>query len=581
MAAGGSLLFGSATHAFVYSDGAIKDLGSSPRPTVLPTGINDSGIVTGAFLNISLFAPITVAPFIFQNGSIQALMGVPQDFLPFGLTNAGQIAGTRVDINGSNVNSYLFNSQALFVSAPGSQATVLAPQSGTQGSAFGISRNGTWVSGGSIDPAAAFINPTVWHNNIPQVLPLLSGFKSAGAIGVNDSGQATGMAFNYDLTLQSDPNSSAHAVLFKNGAITDLGVLSSDKSSMALSINNSGSIVGFSSALVPQLGLQLVALIYPASSSYHAFIYTNGSMFDLNRLLLNGSGWQLSFATAINDAGQIAGTGIFGGQQHAFLLTPASPPQITAVVGGGLSVPAVSNISSNGIVTIFGSGFTAHGVTRTAGGSDFVNNALPSNLANTCVQSGNTRWGLYYVSETQINALVGPLPASGTVPVSVITNCGTTNEIATASVNVPVAAQSPEFFYFVQNADGKNPVAAIFAAGDLTGGYVGPPGLIAGGTFTPAHVNDVLTVFGTAWGPTDPPAMIGTLATGAASITGQYSLTVGNVQALVSYAGLTPTFAGLYQINFTVPQVSPGNQPIVLTVNGVSSPAGAFLTIGQ
>ncbi len=75
--------------------------------------------------------------------------------------------------------------------------------------------------------------------------------------------------------------------------------------------------------------------------------------------------------------------------------------------------------------------------------------------------------------------------------------------------------------------------------------------------------------------------MIGTLATGAASITGQYSLKVGNVQADVSYAGLSPTFAGLYQLNFTVPQVPPGNQPIVLTVNGVASSSGAFLTVGQ
>lgn len=577
-AAGGSPVSASPTRAFVYSNGVMKDLGQSPQPTVVPTAINDSGLIAGTFININLFSGFTVAPFVYQNGSIQTLAGVPSDFVPFGLTNSGQIAGTRVTVQGTNVNSFYFHSQALSVPAPGSQSTVLPPQSGTQGAAFGLSRNGGWVAGGSIDPAAAFVKPTLWHNGNPQALPVLTGFQSGGAISVNDSGMAAGMAFNYDLTLSSDPNAAAHAVFFNNGAITDLGVLAGDKSSMALSINNSSSITGFSSALIPQLGLQLVALLYPASSNYHAFIYTNGTLYDLNKLVTVGAGWQLCFANAINDAGQIVGTGLFQGQQRAFLLTPVSTPQITAVVGGGLSVPSVTNISANGILTIYGNAFTPSGVSRNVSGSDLVNNSLPTNLANTCVQSGNTRWSLYYVSAGQINALAGPLPASGTVPVSVIANCGAASEIASASFNVPVAAQSPEFFYFVQRPNGQNPVAALFA---LSGAYAGPPGLIPGATFTPAHVDDVLTVFGTGWGPTDPPAVIGTLASGAASITGQYSLTVGNVQANVSYAGLSPTFAGLYQINFVVPQVPAGNQPIVLTVNGVASPLGAFLTIGQ
>jgi adhesin/invasin len=109
---------------------------------------------------------------------------------------------------------------------------------------------------------------------------------------------------------------------------------------------------------------------------------------------------------------------------------------------------------------------------------------------------------------------------------------------------------------------------------------IGPPGLIPNATTTPAHAGEVLTGYGTGWGATTPAAVVGSLAAGAATLLGDYSLTIGGVKAEVSYAGLAPNFAGLYQINFTVPAgLSPGNQPIVLTVNGVSTPVGAYLAV--
>ena len=73
---------------------------------------------------------------------------------------------------------------------------------------------------------------------------------------------------------------------------------------------------------------------------------------------------------------------------------------------------------------------------------------------------------------------------------------------------------------------------------------------------------------------------MGSLPTKGADITGDYTLTVGGKTAAVSYAGLAPGNAGLYQINFTVPSgLSPGNQPIVLTIDGVKTPAGAYLAV--
>ena len=45
------------------------------------------------------------------------------------------------------------------------------------------------------------------------------------------------------------------------------------------------------------------------NDSYHAYVYTNGDMTDLNSLIDPNSGWVLEDAVAINNSGQIAGYG--------------------------------------------------------------------------------------------------------------------------------------------------------------------------------------------------------------------------------------------------------------------------------
>lgn len=65
---------------------------------------------------------------------------------------------------------------------------------------------------------------------------------------------------------------------------------------------------------------------YTASGAEHAFLYSDGSMNDLNNLISNDSGWVLIQADAINDSGQIVGDGTIDGNHHAFLLTPVPEP---------------------------------------------------------------------------------------------------------------------------------------------------------------------------------------------------------------------------------------------------------------
>jgi probable HAF family extracellular repeat protein len=58
-----------------------------------------------------------------------------------------------------------------------------------------------------------------------------------------------------------------------------------------------------------------------------AFIYRNGEMIDLNSLIDPELGWNLVWATGINDEGKIVGTGYNAlGQENSFLLTPNPEP---------------------------------------------------------------------------------------------------------------------------------------------------------------------------------------------------------------------------------------------------------------
>jgi len=76
----------------------------------------------------------------------------------------------------------------------------------------------------------------------------------------------------------------------------------------------------------------------------------------------------------------------------------------------------------------------------------------------------------------------------------------------------------------------------------------------------------------------NPPASGVPTGTSTLSQTPQLpSVTIGGVNAPVSFAGLTPATVGLYQINLTVPStIQAGNQSITVSVAGVSSKASVL-----
>jgi uncharacterized protein (TIGR03437 family) len=106
---------------------------------------------------------------------------------------------------------------------------------------------------------------------------------------------------------------------------------------------------------------------------------------------------------------------------------------------------------------------------------------------------------------------------------------------------------------------------------------------LPGASFSPVKVGDIVETYGTGWGPTTPSYGLGVLPGAAAVLAAPYAFTFAGTPlpaANTLYAGVAPCCAGLYQVNFRVPSGTlSGNQPLVITVNGIASPPNAFLTV--
>ena len=287
-----------------------------------------------------------------------------------------------------------------------------------------------------------------------------------------------------------------------------------------------------------------------------------------------------------NNAGKVTITASAVGLPNVSFSLTANPavsptaPVVSAagIVSGGLSDPPLTTVASNAIATIFGEKFAPAGTARQVGQDDLVNGKVPTNLAGACAVFGTLLAPILGVYPNQLNVQVPELPP-GPVQVQVITKCGTPQAETSNAETVTIKAIAPEFFYFVHAADGHNPIAAINAT---THGYIGAAGLLSGSTFTPAQRTDLLTLFATGFGATDPAFGPGELPGGPAQVTASTSITFGGVKLAASdilYVGVTQN-AGLYQVNLRVPEKVPdGDQPLVITIGGVSSPNGGFITV--
>lgn len=164
------------------------------------------------------------------------------------------------------------------------------------------------------------VRAVLWDSN--KVVQNLGSFGTylSQANSINDEGMVVGVS--------TVDNSGYRAFLWDNNkGLQNLDSLNEYPNSYASDINNLGQIVGY------------------AFSDFRPLLWENGTITDLNTLIDPNSGWKLQSAVAINNKGQIVGSGLLNNQRlvRAFLLTPLtqtpkSIPEPTSGLGllGGI-----------------------------------------------------------------------------------------------------------------------------------------------------------------------------------------------------------------------------------------------------
>ncbi len=422
-------------------------------------------------------------------------------------------------------------------------------------------------------------NHRIRHITPSGAIRTIAGTGVAGFSG--DDASAISAQLSYPVALALDSSGSIYIADQNNNRVRRLSV---DNSSGRLSIyagNNQSGVPG--TRLSVPLTVSVMDLTGAAISGVTvSFTITQGvAQLSARSVTTDSKGLASVTATLGMTPGTVtvlaSATGLIPVQ---FQLTiegaiVSGQPRITSggVVGAANSVPAVQALSPLGLYSIYGENFAQAGASWAVKPSDLVAGGLPTRFQSVCVQVGTDLASLLYVSSSQINFQAPRLYETGMVPVQVILNCRSTGqEVKSNQEYVEFRVASPEFLFFANNTDGRNPV---LATDSVTYGIVSPN--------SPAKPGDYLTIFGLGLGATNPETFAGELPTEARRITGTVVITLNGTALDASdilYAGVTPGFAGLYQMNIRVPASAPnGNLALKVSVGWVSSPDGAYLPV--
>ncbi len=495
--------------------------------------VNPSGLAAGNYFgSIEVTAPGTtpqsvtvifnvtpasepLAPEVSTNGLVFTAAG-------------GQSPGSQ-DVTFRNLNSRPITYVALLQGSDSSERLLLAPTRGVLGpgdqetirvqpifstTPIGVARERLTVAfsvGGSTDVEITTV-------------------KAAGGAALSAEGGAVEQAGCATSSLQVTPTAGGAVIRHPRGQPLDLEALVVDNCGRPLTSSSPSAKVRFSAP---------------------------GSSVDLQHR--NDGVWTGSFQP-------VAAVGEIRASYTAFLGFLPAQADVTIEIIEGAVVPLVSEgglvnaasferapqISPGSLISLFGESLAEGSVVATEA-------PLPELLAGSQVKLGDRPLKLFFAGGNQINAQI-PFDIEPNLQHRIEIRRGTA---ASVPEQVTVAPTQPGIFAVNQAGTGQGAITDAFS-------------FVPSDAQAPARVGDILAAFCTGLGAVNPPAPEGQQAP-----VDPLSRTVNPVTAMVDgrpaqvqFSGLAPGFAGLYQVNFVVPEgTTPGPAvPVTLSVGGKTSP---------
>ena len=256
---------------------------------------------------------------------------------------------------------------------------------------------------------------------------------------------------------------------------------------------------------------------------------------------------------------------------------PLGPPQISEEQG----------VVLGDFHTLTGRG--APGALATVRGADFVSAAdeqwlgfdpedsYPTVLGGACVKVNGTEVPLKSVSPDRIDFQVPVTATAGRVRVQVVRNCKEEAEVGSNEAMFEIVAAQPAFLW--HSAD-----PPAIASRHSDGMPIGPKGLLPGVDTSPATPSEVVSLFGTGFGPVMPALDTGEVAREDRKLaSANYEISIDGSAvpiADVLYIGAAPGFLGVNRLDVRLPaEIEAGLHSISLKVNDVASPTGPALIV--
>jgi probable HAF family extracellular repeat protein len=292
--------------AFVWENGVTRSLGKLPDANYsIAHAVNARGIAVGEG-DTGDFRP---HPTLYRNGRVIDIDDSVANGRAIYINDRGVIVGNRLK-GGSGVSGWSPVIWRERRDRPGRfDRVLLAPYPGGDAAArygYATAANQRLQVVGYVQSSLFGQRGAFWDSDgshtLTLLLPLPDDWTSY-AWGVNDLGQAVGESHR-----GFRGSRAAMWLDDANHTPVDLGTLPGDVASVATAINTQGQIIGLSTA---------------ADGSSRPVLWQNGTVAEIGSLLdATGADWVIESVVAINDAGEIVGTGRYRGRSRSFLMTP-------------------------------------------------------------------------------------------------------------------------------------------------------------------------------------------------------------------------------------------------------------------